>query len=550
VADVPGSNKQSRVIVITLAIIVVATLLRLRGIAFGLPALLDPDEPIFIMTGLKLIRGQTLNPGWFGHPGTTTIYALAVIELATFGAWTASGRFESAKAFGQAIYTDPGIIFLPGRIFILICGLATIVLTMVIARRLFGSRVALIAGLLLAIDPVHIRYSQIIRTDMHATVFVLLEVLAALVIVERGRTRDYLLAAVWLGFAVATKWPAGTCIAAVVGATLLRLGERRDTVPKATRNMLVFGAASIAALFVASPYLFLDTATVLDNIRGEERPFHLGATGHGFLGNVGWYAAGPFATALGTVGLVFAIAGLWIGYRRSRAFAAVVVPVFAAFLLMISVQALVWERWAVPLLPLLTIAAAVGLVGAGEWARARFGTTAQRSAIVAGLAAVAIPLLLTGRAQARERDTDTRLLAGAWAKRHIPPGSTVVVEHAAFDILGQPWRFLYPMGSVGCVDVRAALGGKIAYSTVDKRRGGKPVVDIGSVDPARFASCRGDWAITANWDRYLVEPAHFRGEIANYARLARGGRIVATFRPEPGRIGGPIVRVVRLAPPR
>jgi len=37
-------------------------------------------------------------------------------------------------------------------------------------------------------------------------------------------------------------------------------------------------------------------------------------------------------------------------------------------------------------------------------------------------------------------------------------------------------------------------------------------------------------------------------EIENYRRLVAGGRIVATFRPKPGQIGGPVVRVIRLAP--
>jgi hypothetical protein len=182
-----------------------------------------------------------------------------------------------------------------------------------------------------------------------------------------------------------------------------------------------------------------------------------------------------------------------------------------------------------------------------EAVRPRFGTTAQTGALAVGVAVVVIPTLITERARAAERRTDTRLLAGTWAKAHILPGSVVTVEHGAFDILGQPWRFLYPVG-VGCVDVRAALSGQFSYATVDKRRAGKPVIDLGTVAPEHLASCRGDWAITVNWDRYRAEPDHFAAEAASYARLARGGHIAASFYPDPGRVGGPIVRIVRLAP--
>jgi hypothetical protein len=103
---------------------------------------------------------------------------------------------------------------------------------------------------------------------------------------------------------------------------------------------------------------------------------------------------------------------------------------------------------------------------------------------------------------------------------------------------------------IGCVDVRAALGGQFSYATIDKRRQGKPVIDLGTVAPEHLASCHGDWAITVNWDRYRAEPEHFAAEAASYARLAEGGWIAASFYPKPGEVGGPIVRVVRLAPRR
>ena len=529
------------------AILLLAVALRLVYLGFGFPALLDPDEPIFMLTALKLLRDHTLNPGWFGHPGTTTIYALAIVEIATFTAWHASGRFVSTAAFGKAVYTDPSLIFLPGRVFILVCGLATILLCFVLAKRLFGPRVALLAALLLTIDPIHIRYSQIIRTDMHSTVFVLLELLAAVAVIERGRRRDYLWAALWLGFATATKWPAAASAAGLLGAAAWRWRQFPAERSATARNLALFVFAAPIALFVASPYLFLDFSTVLENVRGEERPFHVGATGFGFAGNVAWYLSRPLQLAFGWIGLAVAALGCWWGARRSPAFAVVVLPTAGVFLAMISAQALIWERWVIPLLPLLSIAAAAGFQALFEGARVRVGPGRALLATAAVGVVACVPVLLTVRAEAAERGTDTRLLAGTWAKAHIPRGSIVTVEHGAFDILGEPWRFLYPMGSVGCVDVRAALGGKFSYSSVDRRRSGRPVVDLGTVDPARLATCRGDWAITVNWDRYRAEPAHFAAEIASYQRLTAGGQVIATFRPVPGRIGGPVVRVVRLA---
>ena len=539
--------RPSRTTLLLGGILLLALLLRLRGLAFGLPALYDPDEPIFILTGLKLLRDGTLNPGWFGHPGTPTIYALALIDVVVF-AWHhyVTGLLADTAAFGRAIYSDPTIVFLPGRYFILFCGLLTILLTFLLGRRLFDARVGLLGAALLAIDPIHIRWSQVIRTDMHSSVFILLVLLAAVGIARAGRRRDYLLAGLALGFACATKWPAAAAAVGVLGAAALRWRDGRESSVTILERLIWFGSAAVIGLFIASPYIFLDWATVLSDLAGEKRPHHLGATGGALASNLAWYVAQPLRLALGVAGLVLAVVGLWVGTRASRIFGAVVVTTATAFLLSISAQGLIWERWVVPVLPMLSIPVAVGILWMVDQARARGGRGAMLATAALLSAVVALPLAWTGHAQAAERATDTRRLATDWMRSRVAPGSSVAVEYLAFDVLQQPWRFLYPAGDQGCVDVRANLSGKIRYSTIGKWRGRRPVVDLGNVAPASLQSCRADWLLIVNWDRYQAEAYRYPEELATYRRLMAGGSLAATFRPERGRIGGPIVRVVRL----
>lgn len=537
-----------RTAVLLLGVLVVALVLRLDGLAFGLPSLYDPDEPIFVITALKLLRDHTLNPQWFGHPGTTTIYALAVVEATNFLAGHLTGRFPDSAAFARAIYADPSVVLLPARMFVLACGLLCLALTFWMGKRLFGDRVGLLAAALLALDPLHIRYSQIVRTDMHATVFMLLVLLSAIGIVRDGRTRHYVLAGVWLGFACATKWPAGTAAAGALAAGFWRMAQFPLERAIPMRRLSLMLAVAVVALFVASPYLFLDYPQLLSDLHGEARPYHLGATGHGLVHNVAWYVATPLRTALGTAGLALAAIGIAVGVRRSSAFAVALLPILVLFLLMISAQALIWERWVVPLLPLLSIAVAITVDSAGRWGRARFGRPG--AFVVGGMALLAavVPTLITARGQMAERATDTHALASAWLRGHAVSGSTVSVEHLAFDLLSTDWQFRFPVGDQGCVDVRSNLSGQIHYSTIGKWRGRRPVVDLGTVDPAKLDSCRTDWAILVNYDRYLAEPEHFGQEIATYRRLIAGGTLEASFYPKPGKIGGPIVRVVKLAP--
>ena len=53
-------------------LLLAALLMRLHGIGFGLPALNDPDELMFELGAIRMMRTLSLDPGWFGHPATTT----------------------------------------------------------------------------------------------------------------------------------------------------------------------------------------------------------------------------------------------------------------------------------------------------------------------------------------------------------------------------------------------------------------------------------------------------------------------------------------------
>jgi hypothetical protein len=138
-------------------------------------------------------------------------------------------------------------------------------------------------------------------------------------------------------------------------------------------------------------------------------------------------------------------------------------------------------------------------------------------------------------------------MAADWAIAHVPPRSTVVIESLELGLRGQPWHFLFPVGSAGCVDALTVLKGGVDYSKVQSLRQNSPIVDIGNVDPKKLGTCRADFAMLSYFDAYSKERAAFPREFSNYEGLMDGGRTVAIFRPVPGSIGGPTVRIVALA---
>jgi hypothetical protein len=523
--------------------LLLALVLRLHGVGFGLPALNDPDEPLFVMTALEMLRNHSLNPGWFGHPGTITLYCLALISFLVGALGLATGRFADTHALVSAIYADPGIIFLPGRLFIVACGVACVLLIYRTGARMGDRRLGLLAAFFLAINAVHIEYSQIIRTDVQASVFMLMATLSSIAILREGRRRDYLLAGICVGLACATKWPAATIVLSPLCAGLLRARGERGT----PANIALLMGASVATLFLASPYLLFDFHTVLSDLAGEARPFHPGATGSGPFGNFAWYVGNPLLSSLATGGLLLAGVGfVGMAVRDARVSAAVLSGPLL-FLVVICCQSLVWERWVVPLLPFIALAIGYALWMMSDVFARIFGGNGRIFAwAVAAVSSIA--MLQTAWTSAAVRANDTRQIATAWVRANIPPGSTILVEHAAFDLFHGPWKLRFPIGSAGCVDVRAALGSHIRYSQVAKVRAGRPVVDIGYVEPGKLNTCRADYAVFSHYVRYLEEGGNFAAQLARYRALMRGGVVLTVIRPQADSSSGPEIVIVKMAP--
>ncbi len=521
-------------------VLLAATALRMWHIGFGLPSLNDPDEPLFVMKALDLLREGAINPGWFGHPATTLFYALAVLFALIAALGMALGAWASPAAFAAAVFADPGMIVLPGRVMIALVGIASVALVYCIGRRVAGARAGLVAAALLAVSPLHVELSQTIRTDVPATALMLLSSFYAVRVAQGGRLRDILLAGMAAGVACATKWPAALVLASVEAAVLMRVVDGRQRIA----HLIVAPIVAVITLLLVSPFLILDYATVVHDLGGEARGFHLGATGAGWASNFVWYLVNPISTALGVAGLVLAAAGLTVSFRRDRTMALALFAAPVIFLIAISGQALIWERWAVPLLPYAALAAALGL----DWVVKRFAGSRQNlmGTIIALL--VCAPILVSCVMRTQERSIDTRQAASVWLRDHVDPGASVLIEHAGFDLLERPGRVLFPLGAQGCIDVRAALSGRPTFEATGEARGERPIIDIGNVDPGRLATCRADYAILSHYSRYAAEQARFPLPTCLYRALLRNGQIVASFAPETGRRGGPDVQVVRLAP--
>lgn len=527
-------------------IVVLAAGLRWYGADFGLPALNDPDELMFQLGAVRILTSATLNPGWFGHPATTTMYTLALVDMGVFAWGWLTDAYGSPAEFVAAVYQRPELLILPGRLAMVAFGVLAVWQTWRLGRLLRhgteGWLVGVFAALVLAVSPIFVHYAQIIRSDMMGTAFVLLSLGAALRIAERGRRADYAWAALWLALAVASKWPFAIAALSVAGAWLYQISQRGADRRAQFVRIAGFAVLAPVLLVVISPYLVLDYQTVLVNLSGEGRSRHLGATGAGALANSWWYVSGPLWHGLGVGGFALAAAGLVLMALDARA-RLVLLPFLVVHFCMICAHDLRWERWVVPILPILALAA--GLAAARLLEVISKEPPASRAIVVAALGVMPLALVPGTLAEASVRMNDTRQQATRWVDSRAAPEATIMIEHFAFDMVHRAATVSFPLGDIGCVNAQAMLDGRIDYSLVDGAKKSRSKVDYGTMAPVLRPTCRSDFYIVTEMERYSAERTTFPEEFAGYASLLREGTIAATFRPEPGVSTGPVVYVIK-----
>ncbi len=517
-----------------LGICAAGLLLRVIGLDFGLPFIYDPDEPDFVGRAWQMVTTGDLNPHWFGHPGTTVMYAFAAL-FKGYGALA----FPDLAAASTAFLTEPSRFYLLARVVIVLLAFGTLVLTWQLARRVAGDTAALLAAALLAVAPLQVQYSRLARPDLLMSFLVLASVLCALQIAREGRWRDYLAAGFLLGLAIATKYPAVIAAPVIVLAHALGQGNQGRPVWARVERLFGAGGATMAGAFVGSPYLFLEWRLVIENVVKEARPYHLGGTSDGFLSTLWWYLDGTLLANLGVVGLLLAALGALSVLakcfskegRSGEIQAALLVLTFPLlFIPFIASLSLRWDRWLLPALPFLCVLAALGFREVA--ALLRYRVLALALALLA-ISLPAVDAVLWTRAVAKP---DTRTLAYHWLLENVPADSRVLVEAYSPQLPADRFR-LYVV-SQGFID--PLEGGQRQYPV--------PTGIIGTLrNPALVGQARIDYVLLADhYDRRLAEPRRYARQIAVYEELMSTSELLYQAEPSRGHAAGLTVRVFKV----
>jgi 4-amino-4-deoxy-L-arabinose transferase-like glycosyltransferase len=528
------------------AVVLLSLALQVWGIAGDLPYAPDIDEPIFLQAAVRAVSHASLNPGWFGNPGSTTIYPIAaLIEVWYLIAHHVPPFAHPMVSIGRELVSNPLPFYLIGRLVSVAYGVGAVVALWLLARRILGNVGGVIATVVLPATAIVVAYGHLVRTDTAGLFFAILALWLIVRALEGGRVRDWALAAVAIGLAVSSRYFFATLVVPyLVAAWLwLRLPPDPGTAPAGSRRrwQVPAGALLLAPVtfLVTSPYVLLDFRRAIADIQHEARTVHPGADGLSPLGNLLWYL-GDIVPATFSLGLIaLAIVGVIVLWRRNGRRLAVLAAFAVSYLVGVSASPLHWDRYVIPLVPVVAIAAAAGVLAIGEllvralarW-RVRQGEgevapAGTRKSLTSGpmatgvAAAILIALLLPSVATVVAGDRlraepGTRAVATDWIVANLSPGSRIAADSGSLYLV--PGRDILQLFSLSDRSLDAYRAGGFRYL----------VSDSGIAD--RFQ-----------------DPVRYPKEHAFYAALDATGRLVASFEAGPDR-GGNTIRVYQIAP--
>jgi YYY domain-containing protein len=347
-------------------------------------------------------------------------------------------------------YTSYDTVEMPGRALSALADLLTIVFAWLLARRVFGIRVAHLTALLLALTVLHIQLAHYYAVDTFVATFAAAALFFGQRAWQRESLSDALLAGVMVGLATACKVSA-VMLLPVLGLAFVWPRRRRPSAEQVLDGITAFGVALVAAFFafrLAEPYAFAGPA--IWNIRPNPQwwsdkaywvelssgtvdvPFMIqwaGTPAYTFvLQSIMQWGMGPALGAAGLLGMAACAWRLVRGHARERE--AVLVLVWTLLnLVYFGGQFAKFMRYLLPAYFGLAMFAAYGLLLATDWLGRvrRFELDSlQRWLAPAVVTATAVwALAFSGIYD----QFHSRIQASAWIYNNIPAGAALATEH-------------------------------------------------------------------------------------------------------------------------
>ena len=426
------SATQHRLVPLALTgILLLALVLRIWGIGFGLPYVYHFDEHFYVNTALNLGAGVINNPP----------YAATGLSNILFGEYAAYyvvgnvlGEFASPQGLEAAYRGDPTLFYLLGRLTTALFGVATVLVLYWLGRMVSGTASGLLAAGFLSISFLHVRDAHFAVPDIVMPALVIVALALAVSGLRTKKRRHIYLAALAGGLAVATKWT-GLPVVLVVLLASIFVEQEQLRAGRLLIKTVLFTVLLLAAGFaLGSPQILYNPAPYVREAlnqmgAGQEGGFEIWQVdtlpGWLFYIKTLLYGVGAVLVTLGCAGAIRRT----IMALRDRDPTSVLLLLFpATYYLVMGTTRHYFARYALPLIPFVALFAAEILVVI----LAAIG--AERRKLLVGLAVVLIlsaivqPLAYCIRHDLLLSREDTRTIAKRWIEANLPEGASIALD--------------------------------------------------------------------------------------------------------------------------
>lgn len=376
-----GMEKRSfkREIYISLALFLMALAPR----AIGLNVFFTIDERPWLRRSVEFLGaflyGDYARTYRKEHPGVITMWsaisgfiAKYLIRLGQSWLGITSG-VASLQEFRETIRLEPfdPSFLVAVRLPVALIVSMGVVVAYLLVKKIFGSRVALIAAILLAFDSYHIAYSRLILHDALVSTFMIVSFLSYLVYLKRRRGWLYiLLSGIAGGLAFLTKFPS-LILVPVLGLVSIGtycwkgLGTDRGRIRDLSLALAVWGFVAASCFFVLWPAMWVAPVETLRKVVTGATPyFSSEMTGATPNADLFFYPAVLFflLTPLTSLGVLASVASFTRkGNRWHRSATLALLGYVLLYGMVISLGATKVQRYLLPIFPAVDILAAIGL---------------------------------------------------------------------------------------------------------------------------------------------------------------------------------------------
>lgn len=231
------------------------------GMKADLPYSRAASEVEQVRFAVKFGSGD-LNPHLFWHPPFFA-YILFFLYGIFFLAGKMAGIFNSVADFQKYYFTDATVFYMIARYTVLAMGTAGIALFYFVGKSLFDKKTALAASILVALSPVYVKLVHYAAPDIPLFFMSMACLYFTVNIFKYGRMSDYVLAGIFLGLSLATKYGAVLLAPPVFAAHLLSTQGRGLKAKIINKKLMVLFMCALLGMFLGNPFAFLDHKSFL-----------------------------------------------------------------------------------------------------------------------------------------------------------------------------------------------------------------------------------------------------------------------------------------------